>query len=52
MGRKNYPRRWKKRHHNNSGYRQIRRGKTRIQIKRLAKKLGIPYKVLKQGKRK
>jgi len=32
-----------RRHHNNKGYRQIKRGKTREQVKRLAKKLGLPY---------
>lgn len=33
-----------RRHHNNKGYRQIKRGKTAKQIKRIAEKLGIPYK--------
>lgn len=32
-----------RRHHNNTGYRQIKRGKTREQVKRIAKKLGIKY---------
>lgn len=31
------------RHHNNKGLRQVKRGKTRVQVKALAKKLGIPY---------
>jgi len=33
-----------RRHHNNRGLRQIKRGKTREQAKRIAKRLGIPYK--------
>jgi hypothetical protein len=33
-----------RRHHNNKGYRQIKRGKTRLQVKRMARRLGIPYK--------
>lgn len=32
-----------RRHHNNTGYRQIKRGKTRAQVKRIAKRLSIPY---------
>lgn len=32
-----------RKHHNNTGYRQIKRGKTREQVKRIAKRLGIPY---------
>lgn len=32
-----------RRHHNNDGRRQIKGGKTREQVKRLAKRLGIPY---------
>lgn len=32
-----------RRHHNNKGYRQIKRGKTVDQVKRIAQKLGIPY---------
>lgn len=32
-----------RRHHNNKGLRQIRRGKTRDQVKRIALKLRIPY---------
>lgn len=33
-----------RKHHNNKGLRQIKRGKTKEFIKRLAKKLKIPYK--------
>src|SRR5262245_6439229 len=32
-----------RRHHNNTGLRQIHRGKTRDQVERIAKRLGIPY---------
>jgi hypothetical protein len=32
-----------RKHHNNTGYRQIKRGKTRSQVERIAKKLKIPY---------
>lgn len=32
-----------RRHHNNTGLRQIRRGKTVNQVQRIARKLGIPY---------
>lgn len=32
-----------RRHHNNDGRRQIKRGKTRAQVKRIARRLGIPY---------
>lgn len=31
-----------RRHHNNKGYRQIKRGKTVEQVARIARKLGIP----------
>ncbi len=31
-----------RRHHNNKGLRQIRRGKTREQVARMAARLGIP----------
>jgi hypothetical protein len=31
-------------HHNNDGRQQIKSGKTRKQVKRIARKLGIPYK--------
>jgi hypothetical protein len=34
-----------RRHHNNKGFRQIKNGKTVDQVKRIAKKLGITYKV-------
>lgn len=33
-----------RRHHNNKGYRQIKRGKTRRQVQCLARRLGIPYR--------
>jgi hypothetical protein len=32
-----------RRHHNNKGLRQIKRGKTRLQVARIAAKLGLPY---------
>lgn len=32
-----------RRHHNNKGYRQIKRGRTRDQVKAMAKRLGIKY---------
>lgn len=32
-----------RRHHNNDGRRQIRQGKTRDQVKRIAEKLGLTY---------
>lgn len=32
-----------RRHHNNKGLRQIKRGKTEEQLKRICKKLGLPY---------
>jgi len=31
-----------RRHHNNTGLRQIQRGKTRTQVEHIAKRLGIP----------
>jgi len=34
-----------RRHHNNKGYHQIKSGKTRLYVKKLAKKLGIKYRV-------
>ena len=40
-----------RKHHNNKGDRQIRRGKTREQVKRIAQKLGIRYET-KEGGRK
>lgn len=33
----------KRRHHNNKGLRQVKRGKTYEQVKRMARKLKIPY---------
>ena len=30
-----------RRHHNNIGYRQVKRGKTRLQVKAIARKLKI-----------
>jgi hypothetical protein len=33
-----------RRHHNNKGLLQIRRGKIREQVKRIAEKLNIPYR--------
>jgi hypothetical protein len=32
-----------RRHHNNKGTRQVKRGKTFEQLKRIAKKLGLPF---------
>lgn len=32
-----------RRHHNNKGYRQIKNGTPEKQMRRLAKRLGIPY---------
>lgn len=32
-----------RRHHNNEGLQQIRRGKTRTQVEAIARRLGIPY---------
>jgi len=32
-----------RRHHNNTGLRQIKRGKVREQVRAIAKRLGIPY---------
>lgn len=34
-----------RRHHNNKGTRQVKRGKTASQVKRMARRLGIPFKV-------
>lgn len=34
-----------RRHHNNKGTRQIKRGKTYDQVKRIARKLRIPFAV-------
>jgi hypothetical protein len=33
----------RRRHHNTTGERQIRRGKTRDQVKRIAERLDVPY---------
>ena len=38
-----------RRHTNNKGYRQIKRGKTRDQVRRMAKKLKLSYKVVAQN---
>lgn len=35
----------RRRHHNNEGRRQVKRGKTRLQVKAIAKRLRLPYKV-------
>lgn len=32
-----------RRHHNNKGHRQIRRGKTYDQVKHMARRLGLPF---------
>jgi hypothetical protein len=32
-----------RRHHNNRGARQIKRGRTRRQVEEIAKRLGVPY---------
>lgn len=32
-----------RRHHNTTGLRQIRRGRTREQVAAMAKRLGVPY---------
>lgn len=34
-----------RRHHNNKGERQVRRGKTVDQVKRMARKLRVPFVV-------
>jgi hypothetical protein len=31
-----------RRHHNNKGYRQVKRGKTRTQVEHMARRLRIP----------
>ena len=38
-----------RKHHNNTGFRQIRDGRTAEYIRRIAKKLGIPYKEVKNA---
>lgn len=37
-----------RRHHNNTGERQVRRGKTRAQVKAIARRLGLKYRTLKR----
>lgn len=32
-----------RRHHNNTGLRQIKRGKTHDQVRAIARRLGVPY---------
>lgn len=32
-----------RRHHNNKGYRQIKRGKTFDQVRAMARRLGVPF---------
>lgn len=34
-----------RRHHNNKGYHQIKRGKTRLQVAYIAKRLKLPYNI-------
>jgi hypothetical protein len=34
-----------RRHHNNKGTRQIKRGKTAAQVERMARRLGVPFAV-------
>lgn len=41
-----------RRHHNNTGYRQIKNGKTRDQIEVIGKKLGIPVRPSKNSLKK
>ena len=36
--------RGERRHHNNKGIRQIQRGKTEVQVRQMAKRLGVKYK--------
>lgn len=38
-----------RRHHNNKGERQIRRGKTQVQVEAMAKRLGIPFKITSEA---
>ncbi len=33
----------RRRHHNTKGYRQIRQGRTRDQVREIAKRIGVPY---------
>lgn len=39
-----------RRHHNNTGLRQIKRGKTREQVAGIAHRLRVPYGKRKDGK--
>lgn len=36
-----------RRHHNNDGRRQVKRGSTRNQVKGMAKRLRVPYRTLR-----
>ena len=36
-----------KRHHNNKGYRQVKRGKTAKSLKAIARRLGLPFRAKK-----
>lgn len=39
-----------RRHHNNKGYRQIKRGKTTDQVRRMARKLRLPFRIAKPAR--
>jgi hypothetical protein len=39
----------RRRHHNNKGTRQIKRGKTTEQLKRIAKRLGVRFSQAQQN---
>jgi hypothetical protein len=39
-----------RRHHNNKGYRQIKRGKTTDQVRRMARKLKLPFYIEKSAR--
>ena len=41
----------KRRHHNNTGGRQVRRGRTASQVKAMARRLGLPF-VVSEGRSK
>jgi len=41
-----------RRHHNNDGRRQIQRGKTRDQVRAMARRLKVPYLALNDVKAK
>lgn len=32
-----------RRHHNTDGRRQVQRGRTRVQVRHMARRLGVPY---------